>query len=135
MCCPERVIKEAKVAEEHARKVAEEEKKKQEEKKKEEEAHKHTKEILIPSKAEIDHDLFAEAIRNFQTYLPMETKGKTRIILNNFISVVSLYTPWKNDKICGFLMFSGGKERAVAWNGLSFFAWNLVSSYQSNLFN
>ena len=92
VCCPERVIKEAKVAEEHARKVAEEEKKKQEDKKKEEETHKHTKEILIPSKAEIDHDLFAEAIRNFQTYLPMETKGKTRIMLNNFISVGSLYT-------------------------------------------
>ena len=110
VCCPERVIKEAKVAEEHARKVAEEEKKKQE-KKKEEETHKHTKEILIPSKAEIDHDLFAEAIRNFQTYLPMETKGKTRIMLNNFTSVVSLYTSWKNEKTCGFLMFSGVEER------------------------
>ena len=34
------------------------------------------------------------------------------------------YTPWKHQKTIGFLMFSGGIERLVTWNGL-----NLVVIY------
>lgn len=79
VCCPERVIIETREALEKAKQVEakKEEEHKQEEVKKEEEHEKHV-DILIPSKIEIDHELFATAIRNFQTYLPMETKGCDR---------------------------------------------------------
>ena len=44
-----------------------------------------------------------------------------KLMINPFYATVSFYTPWKHQKIRGFLMFSGGiyRKGAVAWNGLS----------------
>ena len=43
------------------------------------------------------------------------------IFLTNSMPLVSLYTTWKYQKTPGFLMFSGGIEIPVPWNGLIIF--------------
>ena len=38
--------------------------------------------------------------------------------LSHFMPLVSFYTPWKHQKTRCFLIFLGGAERSVAWDGL-----------------
>ena len=52
-------------------------------------------------------DLFATYLRNILR----------EIALTHFMSLVSSYSPSKYQKTFSFLMFSGGMERAVAWDG------------------
>ena len=49
------------------------------------------------------------------------TKGLSiyySVSVTYFMPLVSFYTPWKHHKVGSFLIFSGGAERPVAWNGL-----------------
>ena len=52
--------------------------------------------VLIPQKAQ--NELFIDVLSN-------------RFSLTHFMPRVSFYTPWKQQKTSGFLMFSGGIER------------------------
>ena len=54
--------------------------------------------------------------------LPYDLKNKEwfdsfKIAINPIYATGLFRTPWKHQKISGFLMFSRGIERQVAWNG------------------
>ena len=54
------------------------------------------------------------------------------LLFTHFIALVSFDTPWKHEKTSGFLMFSGGVERPVAWNWLTTF-WFTIHMQQIRL--
>ena len=55
--------------------------------------------------------------------------------LTHFMPRFSFYTPWKHQKIIGFLTFSRGKESDVAWNGLRTVMNVLLLTHPEDLFN
>ena len=75
----------------------------------------------------------ARSFAHNKTPLRREKEIGTKLILllrcfcrfNPFHATCLFYTPWKQ-KSFGCLMFSGGMERAVAWNGLTI---SMIPSY------